>query len=279
MKKRLLFIFFVSNSILAFQNIDTTTIKNVRYEWEISKNEKDSTLTRILTEYESGIYKLKLPNKDKSKSGDYFIYASEYKDKSETFNLSPLEMKVGNVFEKSYFDSFGNLDSIYSSFMKDSITKNATYRAQKKYKRNNKLAYVIDIDGRKNVYSYGFFGNLRQIKQFKDAVLYKISDYKNNLLVKETFPTKKNHRKQRIYIYDKRKRLVKRDDDDYYFYKYYYAKFGISKIEKIYKKGNFIKEMIAYEYFENGELKGKNVLIKTKVSQDSTEYVYNYKYK
>ena len=277
MKKILLFTFLISNSILAFQKIDTTAIKNVRYEWKILKDESDSTLTGILTEYKSGIYKLELLNRNKPKSGDYFVYPREYKSESEIVKFSPLEMKVGNVFERNYFDRFGNLDSIYRRYLKNSKMKSGTLRAQKKYKRNNKLEYLIDVNGNKNVYSYNFFGNLRQIKQYKDSILYKISDYKNDLLIKESFPTRKKYRKQFFYEYDKKNRLVKRDDDDYYFYRYYYSEYGISKIEKIYKKRNFIKEITTFIYSTNGELKEKNILMRTKVSQGNTKYVYKSK--
>lgn len=277
MKKKLLLTFLISNSILAFQKIDTTTIKNIRYEWKISKDENDSTLTEILTEYKSGIYKLELPNRSKPKSEDYFIYPHEYKSKSEIVKFSPLEMKVGNVFERNYFDQFGNLDSVYRKYLKNSKMKSATLRSKKKYKRKNKLEYLIDVNGNKNIYSYNFLGNLKQIKQYKDSILHKISYYKNDLLIKESFPLKNKYRKQFFYEYDNRNRLVKKDDDDHYSFRYYYSQYGISKIEKIYKKRNFIKEITTFKYSTNGELKEKNVLMRTKVSQVNSKYVYKLK--
>jgi len=280
-KKLLLFIIpLISNSILAFQKIDTTQIKKIRYEWKVSNKTNDSILTSILTEYESGIFKLKHQNKNKLNSGGYFIYGSDYIDKGEGEILisSTLVMKIGNIVDRNYYDHLGNLDSLCRTYIEDSIKKSFTIRANKKYKRNNKLEYLIDVNGNRNIYDYSFFfGKLRQVRKFNDSILIKISEFENSLLTKETFPTRKKYNKQFVYQYDDKKRLVKRNDDHYHFYRYYYSKYGISKIEKVFKKLNFVKKIITFEYHGDGNLKEKNVTFRSKVSQGNTTYIYTYK--
>lgn len=254
--------------------IDTSEVKTIRYEWNINQETKDTTLSTKLTEYKSGFFYEKIEYlKDSSKFGHFFIYKGK---KMETQTRSDIENHVlgmGNGIIKIYYDKHKNPDSIVTSIY-DPEFKKIFVSIKKRYKRKAKLDYITDLDG-KNVYKYNLFGKLKRIEQFRDTVLYKMSDFKNGLLIRETFPTRKQTRKKFIYEYDKKGRMILKDADDYYLFKYSYSDFGIVKSEKIYKKRNLIDSYSLYEY----DVKGKLIRKKDFGRKDRLRQEYFYEYK
>lgn len=267
----LIIIILVFTSSFSQVKIDTSKIKSTRYEWRINKK-KDTILSTTLIKYKSGFFKLKLNLiNDTTKFGSFFLSKGTY---SEVLNNSiNYADGIGDGILKTYYDKYENPDSIVLIIYKPEYKKIITH-VEKQYKRKGKLDYITDLDGKK-YYKYNLFGKLKQIEHFRDSVLYRIDDYKNGLLTSKTFPTRKKYRKKFIYEYDKKRRLIKRDDHDYHFHRYKYNEFGISKIEKIYKKKNAIVEYTVFYYDKNGILKRKKEFARNEKLRN--EFYYEYK--
>ena len=254
--------------------IDTSEIKSIRYEWNINPKTKDTTLWTKLTEYRSGFFyeKIEFLN-DSSKFRHFFIYKGKKTESQKRTDIENHVSGMGNGIINIYYDKFKNPDSIVLIKYGPEF-KRITTITEKEYKRKGKLNFITDLDG-KNYYKYNLFGKLKRIEHYRDSVLYKISDFKNGLLISETFPTRKKYRKKFTYEYDKGERLTKRDDSDYEFYRYEYNEFGISKIEKVYKKKNAVVEYTVFFYDENGILKRKKEFARNDKLRN--EFYYEYK--
>jgi len=279
MKNFLLIILItVSTSSISQVKIDTSEIKSIRYEWKLDYKKKDSTLNLILTEYKSGIYKEEFLDFKRDHHEYPFINIFESKSKYLIRDLKP-SLKVHywsamNGLNKNFYDKFGVLDSVYFSFQKDTL-KEWTIKIKKEFRRKGKLNWMINQNEEKEVYNYNLFGKLKRIDVYKDDVLYEINNYKKDLLINQVYPTRKKYRKKFTYEYDKKGRLTKRDEDDYEFYRYKYNEFGISKIEKIYKKKNLVMVYTIFIYDENGILKRKKEF--TRNDKLRNEFLYEYK--
>lgn len=275
--KNFLFIILISVSTSSFSQveIDTSEIKSIRYEWNIDPKTKDTTLFTTITEYKSGFFydKLEFSN-DSSKFGHFYLskgdYYSEVKQNGNTKNYIS---GMGDGILKTYYDKYQNPDSIVLTIYKPEFKKISTL-IEKHYKSKGKLDFITDLNG-KNFYKYNLFGKLKRIEQFRDSVLHKISDYKNGLLISETFPTREKYRKKFTYDYNKEGRMILKDADDYYFLKYYYNNFGIEKIEKIYKKNNSVVEYTLFEYDKEGKLIWKKEFYGKDILRE--EFFYEYK--
>ncbi|WP_298346697.1 hypothetical protein [uncultured Algibacter sp.] len=278
--KNFLLIILISISTSSFSQvkIDTSEIKSIRYEWKLNKEKNDSTLNQILTEYKSGIYKEEFPSFKKEHHEYPFINIFESKTNylnrkvKQTLKVHYYSALGGE--SKFYYDKYGNLDSIYQNYYKDSL-KEWKYNIKKEYRRKGKLKYLINKFDEKEVYHYNFFGNLKKIELYKDSVLYEISNYKKGLLISKVYPTRKKYRKKFTYEYDKKGRIIKRDDNDYDLYLYEYNKFGLSKIEKIFKSKNMVVEYTLFIYDKNGILKRKKEFARNDKLRE--EFVYEYK--
>lgn len=256
MKKILLVIIFLYySSILSQIKIDTSDITSIQYEWKIKKN--DSTLTKILTKYKSGIYKEEFPDikkpKDKYPFVNIFESKSGYLNRDLKSSLRVHYWSFSNGFQRNLYNKYGHIESTQGKFYGDSLLIwQTTYK--KVYRRKGKLKYLLNENNEKEIFHYDLFGKLKKTEIFRDSVLYQINYYKNGLLIKENFPTRKKYRKEFTYEYDNHGRLVKRDDSDYDLYNYYYNQNGIIRKEKIYKKRNRVIEYSLYQYDKNGEL-------------------------
>ena len=278
--KNILLIIFISVSTSSFSQvkIDTSEVKSIRYEWKLDKKKNDSTLNQILTEYKSGIYKEEFTDFKKEHHEYPFINIFEsksgYLNREHKSSLKIHFWSVGNGLQRNYYDEYGNLDSIYSNYNKDTL-REWKYSIKKEYRRKGKLKYLINKENGKELYYYNSFGNLKKIELYKDSILYEISNYKKGLLVSEVYPTRKKYRRKFTYEYDKKGRIIKRDDNDYDFHRYQYNEFGLSKIEKIYKKKNVVMEYKVFIYDKNGILKRKKEFGRNDKLRD--EFVYEYK--
>ena len=255
------------------QEIDTSEVKSIRYEWDINPKTKDTTLWTKLTEYKNGIFyeRIEFLN-DSSKFGNFFFYRGKKSEIQQRTLLENYATGIGNGILKTYYDNFKNPDStvfiVYQPELKKIVTQ-----IDKRYKRNNKLDYITDLDG-KNFYKYNLFGKLKRIDHFRDSILYKISDYKNGLLISETFPTREKYRKKFIYEYDRKGRMILKDDDDYILYKYYYNEFGIQRIDKIYKINNSVVDYVLFEYDKEGKLVRKKEYYGKDILRQELYYEY-----
>jgi hypothetical protein len=270
----LVIIISVYTSSFSQVKIDTSEVKSIRYEWNINSQTKDTTLLSKLTEYKSEFFyeKVEFLN-DSSKFGHFFISKGKFSEVRQNLNSKNYETGIGNIILKTYYDNYQNPDSIV--FLKHDTEFNRIKTVvEKKYKRKGKLEFITDLDG-KNYYKYNLFGKLKRVEHYRDSILFKIDDFKNGLLISETFPTRKKYRKKFVYEYDKKGRLMKRDDNDYHFYRYEYNEFGISKIEKVYKKKNTVQEYTIFYYDENGILKRK----KEFAQKDKLRNEFYYEYK
>lgn len=270
----LIILILVSTSSFSQVKIDTSEVKSIRYEWNVNSKTNDTTLWTKLTEYKSGFFfeKIEFLN-DSSKFGHFFIYKGK---KTELQKMTDIENHVsgmGNGVFKIYYDKYKNPDSIVLTKYEPEF-KIITNRIEKQYKRKGKLDFITDLKG-KNYYKYNLFGKLKQIEHYKDSVLYKISDFKNGLLISETFPTRKKYRKKFNYEYDKKGRLTKRDANEHEFYHYEYNEFGINKIEKVYKKKNKVVEYTLFIYDKKGNLKRKKEFARNDKLRN--EFIYEYK--
>jgi len=278
--KNILLIILISVSTSSFSQvkIDTSEIKSIRYEWKLNTKKNDSTLNQILTEYKSGIYKEEFP--DFKKEHHEYPFINIFESKTDYLNRKVKQTLKVHYYSalggesKFYYDKYGNLDSIYQNYYKDSL-KEWKYKIKKEYRRKGKLKYLINKFDEKEVYHYNFFGNLKKVELYKDSVLYEISNYKKGLLISEVYPTRKKYRKKFTYDYDKKGRIIKRDDSDYDLYLYEYNKFGLSKIEKIFKSKNMVVEYTLFIYDKNGILKRKKEFARNDKLRD--EFVYEYK--
>lgn len=269
----LIIIISVYTSSFSQVKIDTSEIKSIRYEWNINPKTKDTTLWTKLTEYKSGFFyqKLEFLN-DSSKFGHFFLSKGKFSEIRNKRNSKNYDAGMGNGILKTHYDNYQNPDSIVLSKYESEFERITTI-IDKEYKRKGKLDFITDLDG-KNYYKYNLFGKLKQIEHYRDSVLYQIDDFKNGLLISETFPTRKKYRKKFTYEYDKKKQLIKRDDDDYHFYRYEYNEFGIRKIEKVYKKKNAVVEYTIFYYDENGILKRKKEFARNDKLRN--EFIYEY---
>lgn len=270
----LIIIIFVYTLGFSQTKIDTSEVKSVRYEWNIDPKTQDTTIWSKLTEYKSGFFYEKVQFlKDSSKFGHFFISKGTFSEVRRNLNSKNYETGIGNGILKTYYDNYQNPDSIV--FLKyEPEFKRIKTVIEKKYKRKGKLEFITDLDG-KNYYKYNLFGKLKRIEHYRNSVLYRINDFKNGLLISETFPTRKKYRKKFTYEYDKKGRLIIRDDNDYHFYRYEYNEFGIRKIEKVYKKKNAVVEYTMFYYDKNGILKRKKEF--TRNDKLRNEFYYEYK--
>tara|TARA_R110002050_G_scaffold110225_1_gene222198 strand:+ start:1120 stop:1959 length:840 start_codon:yes stop_codon:yes gene_type:complete len=274
----LIILISVSTSSFSQVKIDTSEVKSIRYEWKLNEEKNDSTLNQILTEYKSGIYKEEFPSF--KKEHHEFPFINIFESKTNYLNRKVKQTLKVHYYSalggesKFYYDKYGNLDSIYQNYYKDSL-KEWKYNIKKEYRRKGKLKYLINKFDEKEVYHYNFFGNLKKIELYKDSVLYEISNYKKGLLISEVYPTRKKYRKKFTYEYDKKGRIIKRDDNDYDLYLYEYNKFGLSKIEKIFKSKNMVVEYTLFIYDKNGILKRKKEFARNDKLRE--EFVYEYK--
>ena len=69
--------------------------------------------------------------------------------------------------------------------------------------------------------------------------------------------------------------MTKRDDKDSEFYRYEYNEFGLSKIEKVYKKKNVVMEYTLLIYDKNGKLERKKEFSRNDKLRN--EFIYEYK--
>lgn len=274
MKNTLLIILIsVYTSSFSQVKIDTSEVKSIRYEWNVDPKTKDTTLWSKLTKYKSGFFFVKLEFlNDSSRFGHFFISNGKFSDVRRNLNSKNYETGIGNGILKTHYDNFKNPDSIVFLKFEPEFKRTKTV-LEKKYKRKDKLEFITDLDG-KNYYKYNLFGKLKRIRHYKDSVLFRIDDFKNGLLISETFPTRKKYRKKFTYEYDKKKQLIKRDDDDYHFYRYEYNEFGIRKIEKVFKKKNAVVEYTIFYCDENGILKRKKEFDRNDKLRN--EFIYEY---
>ena len=193
----------VSTSSFSQVKIDTSDVKSIRYEWNINPKTNDTTLWTKLTEYKSGFFyeKIEFLN-DSSKFGHFFIYKGKKTESQKRTDIENHVSGMGNGIINIYYDKFKNPDSIVLLKYEPDF-KRVTTAIEKQYKRKGKLDFITDLDG-KNYFKYNLFGKLKQIEHYRDSVLYKISDFKNDLLINETFPTRKKYRKKFTYEYDKK---------------------------------------------------------------------------
>ncbi|MDO1512196.1 hypothetical protein Q2T41_05955 [Maribacter confluentis] len=278
--RNILLIILISVSTSCFSQIiiDTSEIKSIRYEWKLDKKTNDSTLNQILTEYKNGIYKEEFPSFRKEHHEYPFINIFESKSPHLNRDLK-LSLKIHYFSamdgeQKYFYDKFGVIDSVYFNYQKDSL-KEWSIKIEKTFRKKGKIKWVINENGEKEVFNYNLFGKLQRIDVYKDSLLHEINTYKNGLLIKQSYPNRKKYRKEFIYEYNKNGRLLKQDDDDYHFYKYEYNKFGIAKIEKVYKKKNIVMEYTIFSYNKNGLLKSKIDFWRN--GKLRNEYVYLYK--
>jgi hypothetical protein len=277
----LIILISVFTSSFSQVEIDTSEIKSIRYEWKIDIEKNDSTLYQILTEYKSGIYKEEFVDFKKEHHKFPFINIfeskSDYLDRDIKLNRKVHYWSAMNGLQKNYYDKYGNLDSIYFRYEKDSLKEIRT-KIKKEYRRKGKLKYLINKHDEKEIYFYTLLGNLKKIELYKDSTLYEISNFKKGLLLSKIYPTRKKYRKRFTYEYDRYNRILKRDDKDYEYFLYFYNDSGLSKIEKILKKKDMILEQKLFLYDKNGILKTKKEFRKIG-GKLKLMNKYNYEYK
>ena len=253
------FLIFFDSLGFSQTSIDTSDVKSIQYEWKISKTGKDSTLTKVLTEFESGIYKEKFPDFKNPEYKYHFINIFEpkgpYLNRDLKSSLKVHYWSVINGFQRNFYNKHGHIDSTHGKYYADSILEWKT-KYKKEYSGRGKLKYLLH-DNEKEIFHYNLFGNLKKTEIYRDSVLYRIDHYKKGLLIKEIYPSRKKYRKEFTYEYDNYGRLVIRDDSDYDLYKYYYNQNGIIRKEKIYKKRNRVIEYSLYKYDKEGNLIGR----------------------
>ncbi|QCY70745.1 hypothetical protein FHG64_15845 [Antarcticibacterium flavum] len=99
--------------------IDTSSVNNVREEWRINENSSDSTLTEILTEYQSGIIKQEFPTpEEESKYGFYSFYEKDSLG-NKIFHIQALN----SVYSTYFYSKEDQLDSIISYVDEKKIRK------------------------------------------------------------------------------------------------------------------------------------------------------------
>lgn len=258
--------------------IDTSEIVSIRYEYKLNKKNKDSVLNQILTQYKSGIYKEVFTDFEKDPTKFYFTTIFESKtphisrDLKSSIKLHYWQTTSG--WQRYYYDAFGNLDSIFSRYEKDSLRAwNTT--ATNVYRSKGKLKYRINTNGDMEVYRYTLFGSLKRIEVYKDSVQFEIRNYKDGMLVNQIFPTRKEYRKKLSYKYDEKGRMIKRDDNDYEYVVYQYGDFGLSRIEKRYKKNNKVSEYSLFFYDKEGRLQNKKVFEPSDRLREEFSYQYH----
>ncbi|MCB4800328.1 RHS repeat domain-containing protein, partial [Neotamlana laminarinivorans] len=273
--KNILLIIIISVYTSSFSQvkIDTSEIKSVRYEWKIDTKRKDTTLNQILTEYKSGIYKEVFPNFKREHHRYPFINIfeskTEYLNKKIKPNLKVHYWSVSRGLQKNFYDEFGNLDSIYSNYYKDSLIEKK-YKINKVYKRKGKLKYLINKFGEKEEHFYSLLGKLKRIEKSNDSVTFLTEYFKNGRIVKVDY---RNGIKFN-YEYDKKGRLTKLNDrTGTYYYRYNDSK--LDSIDKFLSKSNKLYERILFGYNENGILIEKK---EYKKIGDKERLINEYKY-
>ncbi len=275
MRKILLSILlFLIYSNLIAQKIDTTQIKSIRYEWNLNIKSNDSSLTQILKEFKSGIFKDDYSDFDnqKSKFGNYFLYDAKNKEGYLKAEVEHIALAVGNVFQRNFYDKDGYLESVFQKIWRNDTLKELSFKTKKTYDDRSRLKTLIE---RSKTYQYFYNENdaVERIEYYNDSTISKISDYRNGLLISEVFPQRK-YRKEFTYVYDEKNRMIKKDDDDFFYYIYKYNDFGIEQIERIYKKKEMSVGLETFEYNDKGLLIVRKVFVKGKLIN---EYHYTYK--
>jgi hypothetical protein len=256
--------------------IDTTEIKSVRYEWKLDLNKKDTILNQVLTEYKSGIYKEVFPNFKKEHHRYPFVNIFESKTpylyKKIKPNLKVHYWSLSRALQKNFYDEFGNLDSIYSKYYKDTLIEK-THKIVKVYKRKGKLKYLINQHGEKEEYFYNLLGKLKRIEKSNDTVTFLTEYFKNNTIIKVTYRSGITFN----YKYDKNGKIIKcSDHTGIYFYKYNNSE--LSSIEKFLTKKNILSERILFTYNSKGILIRKKEFKKIGEKERLiNEYIYTYR--
>ncbi|PWK17862.1 hypothetical protein [Xanthomarina spongicola] len=271
MMKKILQIIIISVYTSSFSQvqIDTSVVKSIRYKWSISNKKKDPVLLTILTEYKSGFYKKDIVRNNNMS----FTTISKGKicDKREDGNSKIYIHKSNFGLTKFHYDNYQNLDSIILLKYNPELKK-TKFIVEKEYKRKGKLKYIIDkYNGKKN-YKYNQFGQLKTIEHYNtESTLYKISHYKNGLLISETKP---KYRSEITYEYSKDNKLIKKSGS-YTVTQYEYNDFGLKKIERISRKNNVVMNYTLYFYNENGTLERKKYFGKN--DHLINDFIYEYK--
>jgi hypothetical protein len=251
----LIIIISVYTSSFSQVRIDTSEIKSVRYEWKIDSKRKDTILNQILTEYKSGIYKEVFPDFKKEHHRYPFINIFEsktkYLNKKIKANLKVHYWSVSKGLQKNFYDEFGNLDSIYTNYYKDSLIEKK-YKIKKVYKRKGKLKYLINKFGEKEEHFYSLFGNLKRIEKSNDSVTFLTQYFKNGKVVEVAYRSGIKFN----YEYDKNGQVIKRNDHTGTYY-YRYNNSELKSIEKYLTKKNILIERTLFAYNPNGILIGK----------------------
>ena len=270
MRKILLTTLLLSySSIFSQIKIDTSDIISIKYKWKIDEN--DSTLTRILTEYKSGIFKEEFP--EFKKPTHKYPFVNIFESKTDFLNRDVKEsLKIHywslmNTYQENYYDKNGYSDSIYRKDFQD--IGEVARKIKKEYNRNGKIKFLINENKEKEVYEYNLFGQLKRINIYKNSILVQQNNYKKGLLISEIYPAKKL---SLHYEYDRKGRLNRKYEYDYYYYKYYYSDLGIIRKEKLVQKNDRIIEYSIYKYNQNGELVSKKDYDKSDKLQ--AEYTY-----
>ena len=276
----LIIIISVYSSSFSQVQIDTSNIKSIRYEWKVTNKKQDTTLWTILTEYQSGFFKLKwnLTNSINDSTDYSTTFISKGIIRNELQN-DEIENKYSRIFLvkthngilKTYYDNDQNPDSIVI-LKYQPVLKKTKFIVDKEYKKKSKLKYISeDLNGQKN-YNYNLFGKLKTVEHYNtDSTLYKTSFYKKNLLITETKP---KYQSEITYDYDKDNRLIKKSGN-YAVTHYEYNDFGLKKAEKISQKNNVVMNYTLYSYNENGTLDRKKEFGKNNVLVN--EFIYEYK--
>tara|TARA_R110002096_G_C14418574_1_gene708914 strand:+ start:14 stop:847 length:834 start_codon:yes stop_codon:yes gene_type:complete len=252
--RNILLIILISVSTTSFSQvkIDTSKIKSIRYEWKINKKKNDSTLNQILTEYKSGIYKEVFPDFKKEHHKYPFVNIFEsktnYLNKKIKPNLKVHYWSVANGLQKNFYDKFGNLDSIYSNYQRDSL-KEWKYNIKKVYRKNGKLKSLINKHGEKEEHFYNLFGNLKRVEKSNDSVTFLTERYKKGKVVEVSYRSGMKFN----YEYDQIGRVIKLNDNTGTYY-YRYNNSELNSIEKFLTKKNILFGRTLFTYNSEGIL-------------------------
>lgn len=261
---------FSYSSIFSQIKIDTSNIVSIQYKWKIDEN--DSTLTRILTEYKSGIFKEEFPAY--KKPNHEYPFVNIFESKTDFLNKDVKEsLKIHywslmNTYQENYYDKNGYSDSIYRKNFQE--IGEVTRKIKKEYNRNGKIKFLINKNKEKEVYHYNLFGQLKKTDIYKNSILVQQNIYNKGLLISEIYPAKNL---SLHYEYDRKGRLIRKYDYDYYYYKYYYSDLGLIRKEKLVQKNDRIIEYSNYKYNRNGELVSRKDYDKSDKLQAEYRYI------
>jgi hypothetical protein len=261
---------FSCSSIYSQIKIDTSNIISIQYKWKIDEN--DSTLTRILTEYKSGIFKEEFPPYKKANHEYPFVNifesTTDFLNKDVKESLKIHYWSLMNTYQENYYDKNGYSDSIYRKNFQD--IGEVTRKIKKEYNRNGKIKFLINKNKEKEVYHYNLFGQLKKTDIYKNSILVQQNIYNKGLLISEIYPAKNL---SLHYEYDRKGRLTRKYDYDYYYYKYYYSDLGLIRKEKVVQKNDRIIEYSNYKYNKNGELVSRKDYDKSDKLQAEYRYI------